>query len=177
MLDATRIASGGVFPVSPAPTDLASVVREATEALAPLFRKNGCALVVSAEPGVVGKWDAMQLDELLWCLLDNAAKFGAGKPIEVTVRKDAGGAMLSVRDHGQGIAPDRVGHIFDVFERAVPAMHYGGLGLGLFIAKAIAEAHGGSLSVDSRPGDGATFTVRLPLQPPVTGESASAASH
>jgi signal transduction histidine kinase len=63
------------------------------------------------------------------------SKFGAAKPVEVAIRREGDDATLSVRDHGQGIPPDRIPYIFEVFERAVSSAHYGGLGLGLFIAK------------------------------------------
>ena len=95
-------------------------------------------------------------------LLANAIKFGAGRPIEVVVR-DAGQAVeLQVRDHGIGIAADHLSKIFDRFERAVSSTHYGGLGLGLYLARSIVEAHGGAITVESRMGEGSTFTVRLP---------------
>ncbi|HEX8796065.1 MAG TPA: HAMP domain-containing sensor histidine kinase, partial [Polyangiaceae bacterium] len=94
-------------------------------------------------------------------LLDNAIKFGKGAPIVVSAKADAQ-AEVSVCDLGIGIADDIAAAIFDPFGRAVPKEHFGGLGLGLFTAKAIVEAHGGSLAVTSRPGEGATFVVRLP---------------
>jgi signal transduction histidine kinase len=128
---------------------------------------------VRADSPVVGEWDATQLVQVVDGLLDNAAKFGAGRPVEVTVRREGGEATLSVRDHGQGIRPERVRHIFEAFERAVSSAHYGGLGLGLFIARAILEAHGGRLTLDNHPGEGATFTARLPLRPPAEGGAAS----
>jgi signal transduction histidine kinase len=164
MLDASRASTCGL-PFSTSPTDLAAVARETAEAMEPVLRASGCTLDVRADAPVVGEWDAAQLDQMLSCLLDNAAKFGAGKPIEVTVARDGDAATLSVRDHGGGIPPERVASIFAAYERAVPARHYGGLGLGLFLAKAIVEGHGGRLTVDNHPGEGATFTARLPLSP------------
>ncbi len=104
------------------------------------------------------------LERVLSSLLDNAVKFGAGKPVEVAVQREGDDATLRVRDHGEGIAPDRIHRIFEAFERAVSADNYGGLGLGLFIARAIVERHGGTLTVESGLGEGATFTARLPLR-------------
>jgi signal transduction histidine kinase len=176
MLDAARIASGAPFPCSPAPTDLVALARDASNVLAPLFDRSGSTLVVEADGPVVGRWDATLLDAMLSCLLDNAVKFGGGKPIEISIRSQDGAAMLSVCDHGQGIPPDRVSCIFEPFERAVSACHYGGLGLGLFIARKIAATHGGQLTVDNRPGKGATFTARLPLEPPAAAQVPSAPS-
>ena len=109
---------------------------------------------------------ATRLEQMLSNLLDNAVKFGAGTPIEVSVTGDGTIATLIVRDHGQGIPPERLRFVFGAFERAVSTAHYGGLGLGLFIARAIVDAHGGELMVDSRPGEGATLTARLPVTPP-----------
>ncbi len=114
---------------------------------------------MKADAPVVGEWDATQLGCMVSSLLDNAAKFGGGKPIEVTVQRSCDAATLSVHDHGHGIPPERVPHIFEAFERGVSSTHYGGLGLGLFIAKAVVEDHGGMLTVDNRPGEGATFTA------------------
>jgi len=95
-------------------------------------------------------------------LLSNAIQFGQGRPIQITARSHHGKAVLEVRDHGIGVARDRKKAIFEPFERAVSARHYGGLGLGLYICRSIVEALGGSLMLDSEPGQGATFTVVLP---------------
>jgi signal transduction histidine kinase len=73
-----------------------------------------------------------------------------------------GNVQIEVRDHGIGLDPRDAARIFDRFERAVSASHYGGLGLGLYIARQIVKAHGGEISVDSKPNQGATFTVTLP---------------
>ncbi|HEX7837890.1 MAG TPA: sensor histidine kinase, partial [Kofleriaceae bacterium] len=69
-------------------------------------------------------------------------------------------------DHGIGIAPARCPYVFDRFERAVPSSRYGGLGLGLYIARSIVVAHGGMITVDSELGAGSTFTVTLPCSTP-----------
>jgi signal transduction histidine kinase len=105
-------------------------------------------------------------------LLSNALKFGARRPIEIHVTGAGELAKLAVRDHGIGIEPSRQAVIFDRFERAVPTAHYGGLGLGLYIARRIAQAHGGDLLVESEPGHGATFTLTLPrvIPPQVDGD-------
>ncbi len=95
-------------------------------------------------------------------LLANAIKYGEGKPIDVVVALKDGVAVLVVRDRGIGIAPQDAERIFGRFERATSATSYGGLGLGLYIAQQIAAAHGGRISVESAPGQGAAFTVALP---------------
>jgi signal transduction histidine kinase len=111
------------------------------------------------------------MEQVVHNLLSNAIKFGLGKPIEVTIGLRDGRAFLAVRDSGIGIARDAVPRLFKPFERAVSERHYGGLGLGLHIAKTIVDAMGGSLSVDSEPGKGATFRVELPADPGSTEPS------
>jgi signal transduction histidine kinase len=142
--------------------DLAAVTREVAARLSPELSRSGSQLTVRAGGEVVGLWDRVRLDQLVVNLLDNAIKFGLGKPIEISVDVDGEDAVLVVRDHGIGIAPQRIGAVFDPFERAVSPRHYGGLGLGLYLSRCVVEAQGGTITVESVPGQGSTFTVRLP---------------
>ena len=124
-------------------------------------------LVTFAPPApVVVGGDANRLRQVIDNLLANAINHTpGGTPIEVDVRVVDTTALLSVTDHGPGIDPGDRGHIFEPFHRADPsrARTTGGVGLGLAIVSAIAAAHGGTVGVDSDPGSGATFWVRLPL--------------
>jgi len=98
-------------------------------------------------------------------LLANAAKYGgADRPIEVAVGADAQAAWIAVRDHGPGIPPTEQPRIFREFYRSPEAYRSGveGTGLGLALVKRHIEALGGSVEVESRIGEGATFTIRLP---------------
>ena len=95
-------------------------------------------------------------------LISNAIKFGRAKPIEIELGETPDQVTLTVIDHGIGIAPDRLPHIFERFERAVSTAHYGGLGLGLYIAREIVVALGGSIRAESELGVGSTFVVTLP---------------
>jgi signal transduction histidine kinase len=104
-------------------------------------------------------------------LIANAMKYGSGKPIEMAVSEHGSRAQLSVHDHGIGIPRDEQGRIFEMFERSVPARHYGGFGLGLWIARQILEAHGGRILLWSRPGEGSEFTIDVPLRPTVARRS------
>ncbi len=111
---------------------------------------------------VWGEWDAARLRQALSHLLSNAAKYGRGRPVEIQVGFDKNAARLSVRDQGIGIDPEQQGKIFERFERAVSPRHYGGFGLGLWVARRAVHALGGTIRVDSRRGDGSTFTIELP---------------
>ena len=103
-----------------------------------------------------GYWDRLRVSQVVTNLLSNAVKYGAGKPVEVELGRAADRApSSSVRDHGIGIDPADQPQIFERFERAVSSRNYGGLGLGLYIVKRIVEAHGGTIRVDSTPGEGA----------------------
>jgi signal transduction histidine kinase len=110
----------------------------------------------------VGRWDRTRLEQIVANLLANAVKYGAGAPIEVALEIDDGAVALSVRDHGIGISVSDQQRIFDRFERAVSERHHGGLGLGLWVTRHMAEAMGGSVRVESVPGAGSTFVVTLP---------------
>jgi signal transduction histidine kinase len=92
-------------------------------------------------------------------------KHGAGKPIHVRLEASPERVTLTVTDHGIGIAPEHQARIFERFERAVSERNYGGLGLGLYITRTIVEALGGTICVQSEPGQGACFTVELPREP------------
>src|SRR5262249_26054393 len=107
-------------------------------------------------------WDRLRLEQVVANLLSNALKYGAGKPVHIEIAAAAGGARLTVSDGGIGISTDDMTRIFERFERGVSGRQFGGFGLGLYIVRQLVEAHGGSISVDSRVGSGSTFTVVLP---------------
>jgi signal transduction histidine kinase len=163
ILDALKIRSEGVS-LACGPCDLATMVKVRVDLAAERARAAASPIALDSVPSVTGRWDRARLEKVIDALLDNAVKFGSGKPIAVSLRADGTWAELTVRDQGIGIPADRLPAIFQPFERAVPKEHFGGLGLGLYIAMAIVDAHGGSIDVTSSPGAGATFTVRLPLE-------------
>jgi signal transduction histidine kinase len=116
---------------------------------------------------VHGRWDRGQLEQLVHNLLGNALKFGRGLPVRIAVGAAHGGVLLAVQDEGIGIDPVDHERIFECFARAVPGREYQGLGIGLWLVREIVVAHGGRVSVESRPGEGARFEVWLPLGTPV----------
>ena len=161
LLDVSRIASGQL-QLAPQLTDLSSLARDVIARFAEDLGRAGCAWTLHAPRPVHGTWDRARLEQVLVNLLSNAAKYGKGAPIEVTVEGDGDRGKLTVQDHGIGIEPSQLERIFGRFERAVSARPYGGLGLGLYIARRIVEAHGGSIRARSEPGSGALFSVELP---------------
>jgi signal transduction histidine kinase len=112
----------------------------------------------------VGSWDRLRVEQVVANLVANALKYGPGCPVEMSVTRETECACIRVRDYGIGIAAEDQRRIFQRFERAVPMSHYSGFGLGLWIAREIVAAHGGSIDVDSEVGRGSTFIVRLPLR-------------
>jgi PAS domain S-box-containing protein len=165
LLDVSHL-SVGMLELHRTRVDFSALVREVVVRYEPQAAQAGCHIGVEAAAPVEGTWDRSRLEQVTTHLLTNALKYGAGKPIHVRVSAEGGQAVLSVRDEGIGIAPEDHSRIFDRFVRAVPDRNYGGLGLGLFIAHQVIEAHGGSLHVESALGRGSTFTVRLPLGEP-----------
>jgi len=162
LLDVTRAEAAGIA-VELAEVELAALVRDVVSRFEPELAKAGCRLTIDAPTEVRGRWDRARIEQVVSKLLSNAIKFGAGRPIEVTVTAERARARLVVRDHGIGIEPTRAERVFDRFARGVSAEHYGGMGLGLYIARQIVEAHGGTISFDSEPGAGCAFTMELPV--------------
>jgi signal transduction histidine kinase len=161
LLDAVRLQQARI-ELDRAFVDLADL---AIKVAAKLALKTDPPVHIEASP-VVGRWDPARLEHVVANLLLNALKFGRGQPIQVKVARSGDLALLSVRDHGIGIAAKDQERIFERYERAVSVRHYGGLGLGLWIAREFVHAHGGSIRVESAAGSGSTFTVELPIQAP-----------
>lgn len=145
--------------------DLAELICAAVADLAETANQAGCEITVETPGAVVGRWSPDHLEDVILNLLQNAMKFGAGKPIKVTVGGDDQDAWIAIADHGIGIALAEQERIFERFQRAADSRNYGGLGLGLWISHRIVSALGGKITVQSRPGEGATFTIRLPRLP------------
>jgi PAS domain S-box-containing protein len=161
LLDVSRIATGRLR-IEPEEIDLEATLRDVVLEHRGMAERTGCTLELSSDGPLVGRWDRSRVEQIVANLLSNAIKYSAGKPIEVRLSQDDGIVSIAVVDRGLGIAAEDIERIFGRFERAVSSRQYGGLGLGLYIARQLARAHGGDISVESRLGAGATFTLRLP---------------
>lgn len=164
LLDVSRLVEGRL-QLQRDELDLVELAREVIHRFEAQAAAAHSSIALSATAPAPGSWDRMRLDQVLSNLLANALKYGRGKPILVEIGAARGEATLSVRDKGIGIASADLERIFRRFERAVPSRHYGGLGLGLYIANEIVRAHGGEILVESRHGEGSTFKVILPQRP------------
>lgn len=156
----------GKLTIQPKLVDLSSVVADAGEAAAPVASNRGVALIV--EPGEVHaiQGDRARLAQLTDNLVSNAIKFTPeGGRVELRGRADATHAIVEVSDNGIGIREDEIRQLFTRFFRAESATDrsIAGTGLGLAIAKSIADAHHGSIEVDSKLGSGTTMRLLLPL--------------
>jgi PAS domain S-box-containing protein len=144
--------------------DLAEIVREVVARYEDTVVEGGGRIHLAVHGQAIGWWDRSRLDQVVSNLVGNAVKYGAGAAITISLTgSGASHVRLSVRDEGPGIAPEHQERIFDQFERATGSQSLPGMGLGLWLVRRIVTAHGGTVTVDSSPGSGATFHVVLPI--------------
>ncbi|KMO31351.1 histidine kinase [Methylobacterium variabile] len=164
LLDVSR-AQTGQLALLAAPVTLAEVVDEVVASLSPMAAHAGSAITVAVPDDLVLSCERLALDQILDNLITNAIKYGDAGPITVAADREAAEARIRVSDTGIGIGEADQARIFERFERAVadPGTAPTGFGVGLWLVRRLAEAMGGGVAVHSRPGEGATFTVTLPL--------------
>lgn len=162
MLDISRIRTGKLS-FTKEEINLSELLQEVLERLSPQFLeyKSGNPHVEITE-SIRMMGDRLRIEQVISNLISNALKYGRGNPIGVKLTKHNKIAKLSVSDQGIGIAPEFIDKVFLRFQRAVPASEVSGLGLGLYIAKQIVEAHDGTISLQSKLNEGSTFNVEFP---------------
>jgi signal transduction histidine kinase len=177
-IDVAGAQGGQVNDLQPCPVDLVAAASEAMAEWQQTTARHQLRLS-SSPPALIGWWDPSRLARLLDNLLQNAIKYSPeGGEIDVEVEgmleRGREWALLRVRDHGLGIPFEDQRHVFTPFRRATNVAKIKGSGIGLTAVRQIAEQHRGSVSVDSTPGVGSTFTVRLPLGEPAPSSGRSA---
>jgi PAS domain S-box-containing protein len=176
LLEVSRI-SRGVLSLRSEPVEIAAVVRTAVETSNPLMQSAGHQLVLDVPPEALWvEGDPVRLAQVLSNLLNNAASYtDAGGTVTVTVRREGPQVRISVKDTGIGMEPAAIAHMFEMFSRGNRdnARNQGGLGIGLALARRLAEMHQGTLEAHSDGlGKGTEFTLRLPLVNTASTETA-----
>jgi PAS domain S-box-containing protein len=166
LLDLSRLANRRLA-LDPAPLDLVKVTRLVADNFAEIAHRSGIELRITAETeSCTGNWDSLRVEQAITNLVSNALKYGAGKPVDIEISCDQLAARVRVTDRGLGIAPADQARIFGRFERAISHKDISGLGIGLYITREIALAHGGEVRLEkSVPGQGSTFLFELPFAP------------
>ena len=163
LLDVSRI-SRGKLTVTPRRIDLGEQIEEVVDRLHESLQAARCSVHVEAPRGIMGMWDPLRIGQVIANLLSNSARYAAGTPVDVTVQREGDVAIVRVADRGPGIPEHLQERVFERFERAASARNYGGLGLGLYVAREIVIAHGGNIRAFAREGGGTTVELRLPIR-------------
>jgi PAS domain S-box-containing protein len=178
ILDIARIRSGKLR-IEPQRLDLHAIATAATETMEAEAEVKRVVLEVEGTRGLFVQGDPSRLQQVLWNLVSNAVKFTPERGrVRIETRREAGKAIVVVRDTGVGIDPALLQRVFERFHQgdASTTRYHAGLGLGLAITRHIVELHGGRVRAESDgPGLGATFTVELPLHVPESAEAATIA--
>ena len=175
LLDLSRLDAGGM-PLRTRHADLAAFLRTLVGSFAGLADARGVTLDVRLDPPSLGlAFDAEKVEQIVGNLLANALRFTpVGGKVQLGLEDDDAHALVCVRDTGPGIPPEAIGRIFDRFYQAHPSTDGLGTGIGLALARELTALHGGTLEVESAPGFGSTFTVRLPKSLSATAPDAPA---
>jgi signal transduction histidine kinase len=156
----------GELDLHPSELDLSAIARQSTSEAEPRAAAKGITIRCDTEPVPPVNADKGRIFQLLDNLVSNAIKFTPeGGDVHVSVVRSNGAVRLEIADTGIGISPDEQHRLFERFFRASTASerHIPGTGLGLYIARAIVEAHGGSISFESEPGHGTAFRIDMPV--------------
>lgn len=164
VLDVTQMQRG-LFSLDLDVHDLCAVVADAVDSLRPAAERAGCELSFEQCEPLVAYWDKLRIEQVVHNLVGNAIKYGSsGKRIEVTIERVHTHARVTVRDYGVGIAPADRSSIFEPFFRASTRDAQQSLGLGLYVVREIANAHGGRVQVAESERGGAALIMELPVR-------------
>ncbi len=161
LLDVSRLTTGA-FSLAPTRFDLTVAVQEVVERFREHALRAGSLVSVRSEGLLEGRWDRLRIEQVVTNLLTNALKYAAGTPVDLVLKGSEREVTLMVSDGGPGIPESDWERVFLRFERAAPMRNFGGLGLGLYVARQIVEAHGGQIQLARRGERGAHFVIQLP---------------
>lgn len=163
MLDVSRLRSGK-FTLAKEKVNFCNLVQSALEEMRPQFVNAGYPTpTLINQKEAFGLWDPLRIEQVINNLLTNAIRYGKQGPVSLEVKVFNNSVQLSVKDHGSGIPDEQKERIFNRFERSSDIHETTGLGLGLFLAQKIIEAHGGKIWLESELNKGSTFYFSLPL--------------
>ena len=161
LIDASQVGAARLRPESEE-VDLAEVVRCVAERFRSELVGKGYTLSLDVAGPIMGPWDRSKLEEIVTKFLGNAIKYGAGKPIAISVRRAEAEVTIEVSDQGIGMSTPDQKRVFKRFSRVASSQHYAGFGLGLWIARVLVEAMSGRVEVQSALGMGSSFRAFLP---------------
>jgi len=164
LLDVARF-NAGKHRLEPEDVNLSVLLASIAESQALAARHARSPMILRLEEDVRGFLDRLAVEQIVDNLVSNALRYGGGQPVELSLARVDGTAVISVRDSGPGISYEHQARIFGKFERIFGVGEGAGFGVGLWIVRRLVEAMGGKIDVDSRPDHGAAFTVVLPLRP------------
>ena len=163
LLNVSMISSGRLT-LNKEKVNLSEIITTIPQKYEELIKLSGCGVTtIVKDHELLALCDPVRIEQAVSNLLTNALKYAEGKKVTLSINKKDGFAEISVKDEGEGISEDFQKEIFKPFQRANSKSSTKGLGVGLFIAKQIAAAHKGTISVESKKGKGATFTLTIPL--------------
>ncbi len=163
LLNVSLITTGNLN-IEPEKVNLNMLVAEVLEEFSKRLERDSIKVSFHEEDIIEGYWDKLRIQQAVTNIISNAIRYGANKPVNLTIKKYYSNAQIIIEDHGIGMSKTTQKKIFDLFERGVAQENYKGLGVGLYITRQIIDAHKGTIKVISKEGKGSTFILILPLE-------------
>lgn len=161
LLDTTRIRAGKLT-VEPVEVNFSQLMNDILDRYEDQLIAAKCLVDIEIQENVMVYCDPFRAEQVIVNLISNVIKYAHGKPVAIKLREEHGQAFVTIQDSGPGIAPEKVDAIFERFKRGNKHEGISGLGLGLYIAKQVMDAHHGSITVKSTQGHGSAFTINFP---------------